>query len=84
MALKAQIRRQDFAAGGPKVTKGGTFLKENVGCTQQPPRKKSLATCEFYSHLTRPRKLYRYEDRIGQALSFDGLQLGQGKRQEMA
>ena len=31
-----QARRQDFAAGGPKTTRGATFLKYNIGCMQQP------------------------------------------------
>jgi len=51
---------------------------------QQPPRKKSLAICKIYAHLTRPRKLYRYERRTGWTPSFDVLQLEQAKRQEIA
>jgi len=51
----SQARRQDFAAGGAENHKGSTFLKHNIGCMQQPLRKKSLATCKLYSHLTRPK-----------------------------
>jgi len=40
-----QACHQDFAAGG-------TFFKYNIGCMQQLPRKKLLATFKFYSHLT--------------------------------
>ena len=57
--------------GGPKITRGGHIFKYNIRCMQQPPRKKSLATCKLYSHLTRPRKLYRYERRTCWAPSFD-------------
>jgi len=32
----SHARRQDFAAGGPKITKGATFLKYSMGCMQQP------------------------------------------------
>jgi len=38
---------------------------------QQPPRKKSVAICKLYSHLTRPRNFYIYERRTGWATSFD-------------
>ena len=79
-----QGRRQDVAAGGGKNHKRGHIFKYNVECMQQPPWKKSLAICKLYSRLTRPRKLYRYERRTGWAPSFDVLQLGQGKRQELA
>jgi len=51
---------------------------------QQPPRKKSLATCKLCSHITRPGKLYIYERRTGRAPSVALLQLGQGKRHEKA
>jgi len=80
----SQARRQDFAAGRPRFTRGDTFLKYNIECMQQPPRKNSLATCKLYSHLPRPRRLYRYECRAGRGPSFALLKLGQGKRQEIA
>ena len=46
--------------GGQK-SQGGHICKYNIECMQQPPRKKSHVTCKLYSHLPRPRKLYRYE-----------------------
>jgi len=46
---------------------------------QQPLRKQSLAICKLYSHLIRPRKLYRHERRTGGAPPFVLLQFGQGK-----
>jgi len=69
---------------GDQKSQGGHIFKYNIGCMQQLPRKKSLAICKLYSHLTRPKKLHRYERRAGWAQSFDVLQLGQGKRQGIA
>ena len=69
---------------GVKNHKGGTFFKYNIECMQQPLRKKSLTACKLYSHLSRPRRLYRYERLIGRTPSFAILQLGQGKKQEIA
>ena len=66
----------------PKITKGGNIFKYNVGCVQQPPRKKSLAIYNIIH--TRLIKLYRYGRRTCGAPEFDVLQLGQGKRQEIA
>jgi len=37
----AQTRRGDFAAGGDKNHKGGTFFIYNIGCMQQPGGKTS-------------------------------------------
>jgi len=49
-AICRQGRRQDIPARGTKNHKGGNIFKYNVECMQQPPRKKSLAICKFYSH----------------------------------
>jgi len=57
--------------GRGQKSQGRHIFKYNIGCMQQPPRKKSLAICKLYSHLTRPRNLYRYERRTGCATSFD-------------
>ena len=66
----SQARRQDFAVGGDEKSQGETFFRYNIECMRQPQRKKSLAICKLCSHLPRPRKLYRYERRIGRAPSF--------------
>ena len=78
----AQGRFQDVAARGGQKAQGGNIFKCNIRCMQQPPRKKSFGTCKLYSHLTRPRKLYKYGPRTSWAPPFDVLQLGQGKRQD--
>jgi len=70
---ESQARRQDFAAGS-KNHKGEQIFKCNVGCMQQPPRKKSLVICKRCSHLTRPRQSYRYERRNDRAPLFALLQ----------
>jgi len=51
---------------------------------QQLPLKSRAKRRKIYSHLPRPRKLYRYERRTAPAASFALLQLAQGKRQEIA
>jgi len=70
--------------GGQTSPGEGTFLKYNIGCMQEPPLKQTLVTCKAYSHLTPPRKLYRYERRTGWSPSFALLQLGQAKIQKIA
>ena len=50
---------------------------------QQLPLKSRAKRRKLYSHLPRPRKLYRYERRTAGAPSFALLQLAQGKRQEI-
>jgi len=33
---RMQARRQDFATGGAKITRGGRFFKYSFGCMPQP------------------------------------------------
>jgi len=69
--------------GGLKITRGAHCY---IQCWMYAATatKKSLVACKVHSHLFRPRKLYRYERRTCWAPSFDVLQPGQGKRQEIA
>jgi len=45
-----QSCRQDFAAGGPNTTRGVTFLKNNIGCMQQPGAKHEMRGRTPQSH----------------------------------
>jgi len=46
-ACYSQARRQDFAAGGPKTTRGVHSFKYNIGCMQQPVGQHKMGEHKF-------------------------------------
>ena len=69
---------------GVKNHKGTHLLNAILNVCSNQHEKSRLRHVNFIRIQTRPRKLYRYECQTSQAPPFVLLQLGQGKRQEIA
>ena len=86
IVYNSQARRQDFAAGGGvQKSQGGHIFKMQYWMYAATARKSRLRHVNLFIFNSTQKVIHTvYERWTGRAQSFALLQLGQGKRQEMA